>query len=92
MLPFLVQKSNVTLPYQKLYLYPYDLPLVKILGTVFASIGDIFGLIHFNTYGKKDAINNFIDEKAKNSINEISKPEFENKLRDGINEILVKIE
>ena len=80
------------------WLYPQNLATIliaspiMILGTVFASIGDIFGLIHFNTYGKKDAINNFIDEKAKNSINEISKPEFENKLRDGINEILVKIE
>lgn len=80
------------------WLYPQNLATILIaspiiiLGTVFASIGDIFGLIHFNTYGKKDAINNFIDEKAKNSINEISKPEFENKLRDGINEILVKIE
>ena len=65
---------------------------IIVLGTVFAAIGDIFGLIHFNTAGKKDAINDFIDEKAKNSIYEISKPEFENKLRDGINEILVKIE
>ncbi|MEI0606518.1 GTPase [Brachyspira pulli] len=63
-----------------------------VLGTVIGAIGDIFGLIHFNTAGKKDAINDFIDEKAKNSIYEISKPEFENKLRDGINEILVKIE